>query len=269
MPAQTGFIDHGEGANIRTAPAELPGSKCLTSAPLPPGTRVVVIGPHSQRPQWSDVVARSGDSILRGVVQGFRVTTALPEPTATLYHVKPGDRLEPIAASIYRQGIEPGRDLRFYENVILHVNQKAARAGVRRVTRTASLAGISWQRSDVELVAGHRIWLVSVAFANQLQKIVPSGSITGGAIASAKKVAQHLADIHTSMMTSPMYFREVAGEYADAILAHLPEIIAMVTLFIEAELLSAVLASTPHRCGAARGGPHPTGLGRDGCPRRH
>ena len=60
-------------------------------------------------------------------MQTLRITTQLPEPAATLYQVRPGDRLEPIAARIYRQAIQPGRDLRFYENVIHHVNVKSGR----------------------------------------------------------------------------------------------------------------------------------------------
>jgi hypothetical protein len=233
MSVQLGFIDHGEGANIRTIPAELSGSRCLTSAPLPPGTRVTVIRPHPQKPEWSYVATLLGESLLRGYVQGFRLTTALPEPSATLYHVKPGDMLEPIAARTYHQGIEPGRDLRFYENVVLSVNQQARRAGVRRVD------------GDVRLVAGHRIWLVSVAFANELQKLVPSGSITGGAVALARKVARHLEDILASVRGSPQYFEAVAGEYASVIREHLPEIIGIVVAFIAAEAVSTLLAATP------------------------
>ena len=233
MSVQLGFIDHGDGANIRTMPAELSGTRCLTSAPLPPGTRVTVIRPHPQKPEWSYVATLIGGRLLRGYVQGFRITTALPEPSATLYHVKPGDMLEPIAARFYHQGIEPGRDLRFYENVVLHVNQQARRAGVRRVD------------GDVRLVAGHRIWLVSLAFANQLQKIVPSGSITGGAVALARKVARHLEDIIASVRVSPQYFEAVAGEYASVIREHLPEIIGIVAAFIAAEALSTFLAATP------------------------
>lgn len=233
MSTQIGFIDHGDGANIRTVPAELPGSRCLTSTPLPPGTRLVVIRLHLQRPGWSYVATVVGGHLLRGYVQGFRITTQLPEPSATLYHIKPGDRLEPIAARLYHQGIEPGRDLRFYENVVLYVNQQARRAGVRRVN------------GDVQLVAGHRIWLVSMAFANRLQGVVPSGSITGGAVAQARKVALHLEDIIASVRESPQYFGTVAGEYASAIWEHRYEIIGIVLAFITAEAASAFLAATP------------------------
>ena len=154
MTVQLGFIDHRDGANIRTLPAEVPGSKCLTPVPLPPGTRVTVIHAHPQKPDWSYVATVAAEQLLRGYVQGLRITTQLPEPAATLYPIRKGDALEPIAARIYRRAIEPGRDLRFYENVILHVNQQHRRSGVRRVD------------GDIQLVAGERIWLVSVALTS-------------------------------------------------------------------------------------------------------
>lgn len=233
MSATTGFIDHDDGANIRTLPAELAGSKCLTSAPLPPGTRVIVNGTYPNKPGWSQVTALSGDLLLRGYVQGLRINTQLPEPAATLYSVKKDDVLEPIAARVYRQAIEPGRDLRFYETVVLYVNQKAGRAGVQRVN------------GDIWLFEKRRIWLVSPAFANLLQDIVPDGSITNGALAKARSVGRALEDILASVNASPQYFREVAGEYAQVIMEHLPEIIGIVAAFLLAEALSAFLAATP------------------------
>ncbi|RKH76136.1 hypothetical protein D7X99_35970, partial [Corallococcus sp. AB032C] len=151
----------------------------------------------------------------------------------TLYQVRPGDRLEPIAARIYRQAIQPGRDLRFYENVIHHVNVKSGRKGVQRID------------GDVRLVAGERIWLVSIAFANQLQGIVSSGSITHEAMAMARKAARHLEDVITSVRQADQFFGEVTGQYGKAILDNWLEISAMVVGFIAAEALSTFLAATP------------------------
>ncbi|WP_211485369.1 AHH domain-containing protein [Corallococcus exiguus] len=233
MTIQFGFIDQGDGANLRTLPAEMKGSTCLTPAPLPPGTRVSVIRNHAQAPGWSYVSTVVGGYLLQGYVQALRITTQLPEPAATLYQVRPGDRLEPIAARIYRQAIQPGRDLRFYENVIHHVNVKNGRKGVQRID------------GDVRLVAGERIWLVSIAFANQLQGIVSSGSITHEAIAKARQAARHLEDVITSVRQADQYFGEVTGQYGKAILDNWQEISAMVVGFIAAEALSTFLAATP------------------------
>jgi hypothetical protein len=228
-----GFIDHKDGANIRTLPAEQPGSQCLTTRPLPPGTRVFVTGTHPQSPEWLHVTAFTQGTMLHGYVQGFRITTALPEPAATLYYVQPGDKLEPLAARIYHQAIEPGRDLRFYENVVHFVNQQAGRTGVRRV------------QGDVQLVAGSRIWLVSVGFANTLQGIVPSGSITGGLVAKAREVGRHIEDIITSVEMSPQFFDKIAGVYADAIKENWQKIVGIVAMFILAEAASTLLAASP------------------------
>ncbi|MBN8228725.1 AHH domain-containing protein [Corallococcus macrosporus] len=233
MTIQFGFIDQSDGANLRTLPAEMKGSACLTQAPLPPGTRVSVIRDHAQAPGWSYVSTSVGGYLLQGYMQSLRITTRLPEPAATLYQVRPGDRLEPIAARIYRQAIQPGRDLRFYENVIHHVNAKGGRKGVQRVD------------GDVRLVAGERIWLVSIAFANQLQGIVSSGSITHEALTRARRAAQHLDDVITSVNQADQFFGEVAGQYGQAIRDNWLEIAAMVVGFIAAEAFSAFLAATP------------------------
>ncbi|WP_216672396.1 AHH domain-containing protein [Corallococcus exiguus] len=233
MTIRFGFIDNSEGANIRTLPAGEKGSTCLTPVPLPPGTRVTVLQGNAQTPGWSYVSTLVGGYLLRGHVQDFRITLDLPEPAATLYQVQAGDRLEPIAARIYKDAIVPGRDLRFYENVIHHVNVKHGRVGVRR------------GRSGVELVAGKRIWLVSIAYANRLQGEVPSGSITGGALARAREAARHLEDLIASVDKSGMYFGEVTGQYAQAIKENWREISAIVAGFIAAEALSTLLAATP------------------------
>ena len=149
-------------------------------------------------------------------VQLIQAEHAPTQGQVTLHQVRPGERLEPIAARIYRQAIQPGRDLRFYENVIHHVNVKSGRKGVQRAD------------GDVRLVAGERIWLVSIAFANQLQGIVSSGSITHEAMAQARKVARHLEDVLTSVRQADRYFAEVTGQYGKAILDNWLEISAMV-----------------------------------------
>jgi hypothetical protein len=46
-----GFIDHSDGANIRTGPAEA-GGKPVRDQPLPPATRVFVSGTHPSAPAW-------------------------------------------------------------------------------------------------------------------------------------------------------------------------------------------------------------------------
>jgi hypothetical protein len=93
--------------------------------------------------------------------------------------------------------------------------------------------------------SGQRIWLVSAAYARALQSIVPGGSLTGGAVAGARRVFGHLEDIVASVTESPQYLPDVAGEYLAAIQAHIVEIVGITAGFIAAEMASTALAATP------------------------
>jgi hypothetical protein len=238
-----GFIDHGDGANIRNRPAELGGSKTLIPTPLPPATLVFVSGRHAQTNDWWYVTAFLPKAIVRGYVQGFRVTTDLPEPTAKLHQVKPGDTAEALAIQEFSSEVRDGHDLRYYENVLLVVNQQRGRAGITGSYQDPGLLGGG--ANNIQLIAGHRIWLVSPVYARSLEAIVPSGSLTGGAVAKVKRFVGHIEDLVKSVTESPSHFAEVAGEYAQAIRAHMVEIIGIMAGFIMAEATSAFLAATP------------------------
>jgi hypothetical protein len=239
---QPGFIDHGDGANLRTAPGELGGQK-VRDQPLPPATRVFVSGTHPNAFAWWYVTAYLDGAMVRGYVQDFRVTTRLPEPTAKLHQVVSGDTAEQLATKEYGSAVRDGHDLRYYENVLLYVNREQGRVGITGSYQDPGILGGG--ANNVQLVAGHRIWLVSPAYARALEAVVPSGSLTGGAIAKAKRFVGHLEDILHSVTRSPQFFGEVAGEYAQAIRDHLPEIVGIVAGFIMAEATSAFLAATP------------------------
>jgi hypothetical protein len=181
--------------------------------------------------------------MVRGYVQDFRVTTDLPEPTSKLHQVVAGDTAEQLAVKEYGSSVRDGHDLRYYENVLLYVNRQQGRAGITGSYQDPGILGGG--SNNVQLVAGHRIWLVSPAYAKALEAVVPSGSLTGGAIAKVKRFIGHLEDIIHSVTRSPQYFGEIAGEYAQAIRDHLPEIVGIVAGFIIAEATSAFLAATP------------------------
>ena len=239
---KAGFIDNSEGANIRTGPAESGGQK-VRDQPLPPATRVFVSGTHPDAPKWWYVTSYLDGTMVRGYVQDFRVTTDLPEPTAKLHQVVSGDTAEQLAAKEYGSSVRDGHDLRYYENVLLHVNQQQHRAGITGSYQDPGLLGGGG--NNVQLVAGHRIWLISPGYAKAIESVVPSGSLTGGAVAKAKRFVGHLEDILKSVAESRNHFGEVAGEYAQAIRDHLPEIAGIVAGFIMAEATSAFLAATP------------------------
>jgi hypothetical protein len=245
---QIGFIDNSDGANIRTGPAEA-GGQALTSAPLPPATRVFVSGTHPDTAEWWYVSAFLEGVVVRGYLQALRVNTDLPEPTAKLYQIKPGDTAEKLAVQEFSSAVRDGHDLRYYENVLLFVNRDKGRAGVRGTYQDPGLFGGG--ANNVQLEAGRRIWLVSPAYARAVEGVVPDGSLTNGVYAKVKRFAQHIKDIIESAVQSPRFFGEIAGEYAQAIRDHAAEIIGIVTAFVAAEALSMFLAATPTGVGQA------------------
>jgi len=237
-----GFVDNSEGAHIRTGPRES-GAQALTAQLLPPATRVFVSGQHKDTAEWWYVTAFTSEGIVRGYVQGFRVTTDLPEPSAKLYHLKGGETIEGLARQEFAASVRDGHDLRYYENVLLAVNRDKGRAGIHGTFQDPNLFGGG--DNNIQLTAGHRIWLVSPAYARALEGTVPDGSLTNGVYAKAKRVLGHLEDLLASVTESPKYFGTVAGEYSEAIKENLPQIIGIVAGFIVAESASAFLAATP------------------------
>jgi hypothetical protein len=239
---KVGFIDSGDGANIRTGPAES-GGTTVRDRPLPPATRVFVSGTHPDAPQWWYVTAHLEGAMVRGYVQGFRVTTDLPEPLAELHEVAPGETAEHFAKLKFGAAVTDGHDLRFYENVLLYVNQQRGRAGITGTYQDPGVLGGG--SNNVQTLAGHRIWLISAGYAKALHSVVPSGSLTGGAVAKVKRFVGHIEDLLLSIAEARNHFGEVAGEYAQAIHDHLPEIAGVVAAFIMAEAASALLAIVP------------------------
>ncbi|MCG8421370.1 MAG: hypothetical protein MJE77_25915 [Proteobacteria bacterium] len=237
-----GFIDNDDGSNIRTGPAELDG-QALTAQPLPPATRVFVSGQHPEAPTWWYVSAHLPEAIVRGYVQNFRVNTDLPEPSAKLYQIKSGDTARALARREFSASVRDGHDLRYYENVLLAVNRNKNRAGIKGTFQDPGMFGGG--DNNIQLEAGRRIWLVSSAYARSLEGMVPDGSLTNGGYAKVKRVLGHIDDLVQSVTDSPQYFGTVAGEYAEAIKDHLPEIIGITAGFILAESASAFLAATP------------------------
>src|SRR5262249_20184734 len=99
--------------------------------------------------------------------------------------------------------------------------------------------------NNIRLFSGHRIWLVSAEFAKSLESVVPSGSLTGGAVAKARRVARHVEDILPSVTPPLNCLGDVAGDYAQAIREHQNAIFGIVGGFLMAEAASALLAATP------------------------
>ena len=212
-----GFIDNSDGSNIRTGPRET-GGQTVRDKPLLPATRVFVSGTHPSAPDWWYVTATLRDkTMVRGYVQSSRVNIDLPEPLSELRQLVGGETAEGLAKEKFGHAVTDGHDLRYYENILLYVNR--GRAGIRGTYQDPGVLGGG--SNNVQLVTGHRIWLVSAEYAKALQGVVPSGSLTGGAVAKAKRFAGHVEDILHSVTESRDHFEQVAGQFAQAIRDHL------------------------------------------------
>jgi hypothetical protein len=223
------------------------GGPLLHHQPLPPATRVFVSGVHPATSQWWYVTAFLPDEIVRGYVQNLRVTTDLPEPTAKLHQIQSGDTAERLAVQEFSSAVRDGHDLRYYENVLLKINRDRGRAGIVGAYQAPSAFGGG--ANNIQLVAGHRIWLVSPAYARTLEGEIPDGSLTNGAVAKVKRFAGHLEDLLASVTASPEYLDEVAGEFAQSIRMHLAEVIGITAAFFIAESVSIAAAATPTGAG--------------------
>jgi hypothetical protein len=235
-----GFIDNSSGAPIYDTAPEAGGER-VRDAPLPPAARVFVSGTHPRLADWWYVTGYLDQSMVRGYVERKRVNIDLPEPLAELRQLVGGETAEGLAKEKLSGAVTAGHDLRYYENVLLYVNH--GRAGIRGTYQDPGVLGGG--NNNIQLVAGHRIWLVSAEYAKALESVVPAGSLTGGAVAKVKRFVGHIEDILHSVTESRYHFDEVAGEYAQAIRDHLPAIVGIVAGFIMAEAASAFLAAVP------------------------
>ncbi len=233
---QIGFIDQTDGAQLRAYPA---GTK--TCNLLKPATQITVIGKYKYDHGWSYVRAIEDGIMLNGWLQTTRVNFKLPEPRAKLHLVQPGETAEKLAVQNFKDHVQPGQDLRFYENVLTYVNQQEQRDGVQPATEVLgiTLAGVTF-------TAGKLIWLVSPEFAKTLHGVVKSGSITGGAVAKARTANHAVTDTLESIVQAIGLAPEVMSKDAwDAVSKHWCELLNGLLLFVGAETLSGVLALAP------------------------
>jgi hypothetical protein len=240
-----GFIDNSKGAPIYTAPTEA-GGVLVRDVPLPPAARVFASGTHPRLKHWWYVTAYLDGTMLRGYIEDFRVNVELPEPLAELRQLHGGETPEGLAKEKFGGAVRDGHDLRYYENVLLYVNQ--GRAGIGGTYQDPSVLGGS---NNIKLYKNHRIWLVSPEYAKAVEGVVPSGSLTGGAVAKVKRFGGHLQDILQSVTESRHHFGEVAGEFAQAIRDHMTAIVGITAGFLTLEAGSMFLAATPTGVGQA------------------
>lgn len=222
---QLGVVKHTDGANLRAAPK--PNAQVLLPRPLPARTKLFIQSHTSDG--WSKVSTPQGRT---GYVQTARVTSNLPDSGASLLKVQRGMTAISVAERYYGGLVKPGQDLRFYVNVLEYVNKER---------------GTGAFQDGQALKAGELLWVPGGALAQSLAGRVGSGSITGGAWASAKDAlgSGPGASILRSVMESPQYIKEVLGDMWESVKQHWPVILGTTVALVSAELLVGALAAAP------------------------
>ena len=146
----------------------LPGSSSGVLANLRFNDRVFVILRLRTPSGWLMV---STDDGAVGYVAQTQISVGAPDPNARLHYVRPGETAQVIARQYYSEGVERGRDERFYVNVLVHANwtDTGERTGVYR----EQLDG-AWDTTQTR--ENYLIWVPSVEFANTLEGQVSAGS---------------------------------------------------------------------------------------------
>ena len=186
-----------------------------------------------------------------GYTTSAYVKTNLPEPNAKLHRVKAGvaGTAIGIAEHYYKAYANDwGQDLRFYVNVLAHVNKQPV---------PDDTAG--WKA--VHFNAGELIWVPSHDFARSLQGSVNSGSITYnvadalGVAELIERIGELIDDFGTAMSLSLKYIPEAVARHAKQALVE--ALVGMAKMLIGAMLLTALLTAG----GALIGGPAGAAIG--------
>ncbi len=217
---------------------------------LPFNTRVQVI--HEYPGDWYSISSENGDM---GFVARSYISTDLPEPTARLHQVEGGERGYAINIARQHYGAEQnigwGQDLRFYVNVLAHVN------GIT-VPDTAD----GWR--TVGFTAGAAIWIPGVQFARGLHGLIHSGSRSyeaADAIGIADPLAQldrKIRDFQIAIARSQHYMLASMSAHAmealgEALTGLIDMILLSVGLLAVTTALGALAGSLAGGVGAAPG----------------
>ncbi|MEZ4235143.1 MAG: SH3 domain-containing protein [Myxococcota bacterium] len=172
----------------------------------------------------------------------------MPEPNAHLKRVPAGE--DGYAINIARQAYgfaadDWGQDLRFYVNVLAHVN------GIEVPDSVDGWRSVSFQ-------ADRFIWVPSQAFAASLQGVVSSGSYSYeaadslGVAQALERVGEIMADLRTAVSLSMQYIPEAVGRHAtESFLAMVESLLLMAAGAVGIVALSSLIGGA---IGALAGG---------------
>lgn len=183
---------------------------------------------------WYYVTTESG---LQGYVASTHIAINLPEPNAKLHRVeagRPGYAIA-IAEQYYKAAARDwGQDLRFYVNVLAHINH---------IPVPNNTSG--WK--DVSFQPGHFIWIPSQPFARSLVGVVNSGSISYNALDAVglagvvEAVGQKIHDFDTAITLSKKYIGKALAAYGEQAIVEALKGLAM-SLVLGAALLAVTTA---------------------------
>ena len=158
---------------------------------------------------WVYVVATDGAAKgTAGYASNLHINTNLPpsaanpDPGAVLYRIQGGERAHDVVRRHYgADAMVAGQDQRFFTNVLKYVNEDAGR-GRFLVTKTKIRSGggglfgsIGVPYEDIELVAGSKIWIPSLPYAQALKGTVSAGSFARDAWEKVKDVGSKLVAV--------------------------------------------------------------------------
>lgn len=191
-----GGVITAAGVDFKETPD--PSAKIIST--LPPGIRFVVLeeldggwckvllksdnlilgqlySPNAEKidPNTEKFVNKDGKNI--GFVAKDMITLA-PDPDARLHYIQTNQSPIGIAEKYYSSAVKRDEDLRFYVNVLHHVNPKSI----------PNPSGNDWKQTKA--LEGLWMWVPGIAFAKSLHGVVKSGSITGGAYDAVRDAAE-------------------------------------------------------------------------------
>lgn len=236
---KVGIIYKEDGANVR----DKPDSHKKPIGLFPFNTTVAVIKSFSGDRYF---VSRL-DTGEMGYVAANRIWTHLPEPNAKLHKIKAGEGAQAIARKYYGEAAKPGRDERYYVNVLVHVNKGEGdpSRGIYKENKNDS-----WDETKTR--ANYLIWIPSTPFANSLVGAVKSGSITGGLFAAIKSFAQGVDDILEAIGLSLSYIPEAIARQVEETLKKV--LVSLAIFLVGAVGILAVSTAIGAAVGALAGG---------------
>jgi Domain of unknown function (DUF4157)/DNA/RNA non-specific endonuclease len=126
---------------------------------------------------WLEIKLKNSDGLL--FVDKNMVTRA-PDKDARLFQIQKDQPAIGIAELFFKDFIKRDEDLRFYVNILHHINPKSM----------PNPSGDDWK--DVKTLEDYWIWIPSVTFAQSLKGVVKSGSVKGELYDAVGKAAANV-----------------------------------------------------------------------------